>query len=384
MIAYPYATDETGEIVHISDAEKDHSYHCTGCNKPMVCRQGEKREWHFAHKAAQGGCSWESVLHKQAKHLIERSFKFAQKNEQPYFIHLSCDTCENNYISGDIASSCSDVILEKSVVDNTRSDIVFIRKNSNCYLIIEVVVEHALEQETEARYKAAGHPVFILELDDFCQLKELEKQIVIPKALNTKTKICEKCKEKEKREKQRQEMKEKRERQRQLIEAEKEKQRQLIEAEKEKQRLFREEKWERQRLFREERRKKLRQLVETELHRLNTRIPAESKKLYRWEIDKYGSPMSLSKQEKVFANAIILCDLGFRQYNLQEPWNFSFDTRWGTIHAHLGPIWEGTACLLDGIGADEQSSELQKFVFDVAYKKIEAAGVELRRIFISE
>ena len=334
----------------------------------MVCRQGEKREWHFAH--AQGGCSWESVLHKQAKHLIEQGFKFAQKTEQPYFIHLSCDTCENNYISGDIASSCSDVILEKSVVDNTRSDIVFIRKNSNCYLIIEVVVEHALEPETEARYKASGHPVFILELDDFCQLKELEKQIVISKALNTKTKICEKCKEEEKKEKQRQEMKEK-----------KEKQRQIIEAEREKQRLFKEEKWERQRLFREERRKKQRQLVETELHRLNTRIPAESKKLYRWEIDKYGSPMSLSKQEKVFANAIILCELGFRQYNLQEPWNFSFDTRWGTIHAHLGPIWEDTACLLDGIGTDEQSSELQKFVFDVAYKKIEAAGVELRKSF---
>ena len=117
------------------------------------------------------------------------------------------------------------------------------------------------------------------------------------------------------------------------------------------------------------------------MHRLNTRIPAESRKLYRWEIDKYGSPISLSKQEKVFANAIILCELGFRQYNLQEPWNFSFDTRWGTIHAHLGPIWEDTACLLDGIGADEQSSELQKFVFDVAYKKIKDAGVKLRRIF---
>ena len=176
MIAYPYATDETGEIVHISDAEKDHSYHCTGCNKPMVCRQGKKREWHFAHKAAQGICSWESVLHKQAKHLIEQGFKFAQKSEQPYFIHLSCDTCENNYISGDIASNCSDVMLEESVVDNTRSDIVFIRKNSNGYLIIEVVVEHALEPETEALYKTAGHPVFILELDDFCQLKELEKR----------------------------------------------------------------------------------------------------------------------------------------------------------------------------------------------------------------
>ena len=370
MIAYPYATDETGEIVHISDAEKDHSYHCTGCNKPMVCRQGEKREWHFAHKAAQGGCSWESVLHKQAKHLIEQSFKFAQKNERPYFIRLSCDTCENNYISGDIASRCSDVILEESVVDNTRSDIVFIRKNNNGYLIIEVVVEHALEPETEARYKAAGHPVFILKLDDFCQLKELEKQIVIPKALNTKTKICEKCKEEEKREKQRQLIEAEREKQRQLIEAEREKQRQLIEAEREKQRLFR-----------EERRKKQRQLVEAELHRLNTRIPAESRKLYRWEIDKYGSPMSLSKQEKVFANAIILCELGFRQYNLQEPWNFSFDTHWGTIYAHIGPIWEDTACQLDGIGADEQSSELQKFVFDVAYKKIKDAGVELRKNF---
>ncbi|MXX38308.1 MAG: hypothetical protein F4Z85_09650, partial [Gemmatimonadetes bacterium] len=157
MLTYPYATDEAGGIVHISDAEKIHSYYCTGCNKPMVCRQGKKREWHFAHKAAQEVCSWESVLHKQAKHLIEQSFKFAQKNRQPYFIHLSCDTCENNYISGNIASGCSDVILEKSVVDNTRSDVVFIEKNSNRYLIVEVVVEHALEPETEARYRAAGH-----------------------------------------------------------------------------------------------------------------------------------------------------------------------------------------------------------------------------------
>ena len=332
MIAYPYATDKTGKIVHISDAEKIHSYHCTGCNKPMVCRHGEKREWHFAHKAAQGICSWESVLHKQAKHLIEQGFKFAQKSEQPYFIHLSCDTCENNYISGDIASNCSDMMLEESVVDNTRSDIVFIRKNSNGYLIIEVVVEHALEPETEARYKAAGHPVFILELDDFCQLKELEKQVVIPKALNTKTKICKKCKEKE-------------------------------------------EEWEKQR-----------HLVESELHRLSTRIPAESKRFRHWDKDKYGNSMFPSIKEKVFANAKVLCELGFRQHNPQKPWSFSFYTRWGTIYAHLGgtdviPIWEDTAPMLHGIGADGQSSELQRLVFDVAYKKIEDAGIELRTSF---
>ena len=83
------------------------------------------------------------------------------------------------------------------------------------------------------------------KLDDFCQLRELEKQIVIHKALNTKTTICKKCKEKE-------------------------------------------EEWEKQR-----------HLVESELHRLSTRIPAESKGFRHWDKDKYGNSMFPSTKEKV-------------------------------------------------------------------------------------
>ncbi|CAN0442629.1 unnamed protein product [Ectocarpus fasciculatus] len=45
----PVAKNKTGETVTPTSNKEDGPFACLGCAKPLVLRQGEKNQWHFAH-----------------------------------------------------------------------------------------------------------------------------------------------------------------------------------------------------------------------------------------------------------------------------------------------------------------------------------------------
>ena len=52
------AHDENGNNVNIEDAEKGHSYYCPVCGGQLIVKQGEIRDWHFAHVSGECEDSW--------------------------------------------------------------------------------------------------------------------------------------------------------------------------------------------------------------------------------------------------------------------------------------------------------------------------------------
>lgn len=69
-----HALDENSNLVHIKSAQKGERFTCLNCGEEMVAKQGSQRKWHFAHKHLTPNCSYESYLHKLAKHKIKEWF----------------------------------------------------------------------------------------------------------------------------------------------------------------------------------------------------------------------------------------------------------------------------------------------------------------------
>lgn len=65
-----YALDDKNNLINIKDANdlKDKKYYCPHCHNEMIKRQGEIRQWHFAHKTDK--CSYDKYLHSIAEIMI--------------------------------------------------------------------------------------------------------------------------------------------------------------------------------------------------------------------------------------------------------------------------------------------------------------------------
>ena len=74
---YSYANNSSGELIHVSTAQRCEEYFCPICGELMTTHMGKVRRWHFVHKNA-GNCSYESYLHKLAKIKIQQAFSYAE------------------------------------------------------------------------------------------------------------------------------------------------------------------------------------------------------------------------------------------------------------------------------------------------------------------
>lgn len=76
-VQYPYAFDESDNLVFIEDIKKDtrhdHSYHCPNCGHSMLPRLGDHNAHCFAHSENQA-CEGESYIHKIAKIILVARF----------------------------------------------------------------------------------------------------------------------------------------------------------------------------------------------------------------------------------------------------------------------------------------------------------------------
>lgn len=101
MLYYSFALDNSDNLINIKDATKGEEYHCPCCGKVMICKKGNVRKWHFAHKGNLDNCSYETYLHKIAKIKIWNMIK----TERCFYLELNreilskCSNCDLGFVT---------------------------------------------------------------------------------------------------------------------------------------------------------------------------------------------------------------------------------------------------------------------------------------------
>lgn len=289
-IQYPHAYDATGAVVQIRDANKRGAYNCIGCTQPMICRQGKIREWHFAHRAESSSerCDPDNALHEMGKALTIQGFNMAVEQNTEYTLGVLCNGCRRTTASKNVASHPARIESEKSLVEGTRSDLV-ITTNENRSLILEIVVTHSLEPETQDAYRNSGIPILMKTISTWSDLEGLKFAFIADNSLNVRNQECAECKRSE-------------------IEAKSRARQAAIEE-----------------IARIE---KQAQVVARALKRMEDRVPLDPDHV---PFRLWGTGKRFQKHK---VNATILHELGFRQTSKQ--WLFAYLTPWGVVYADLG------------------------------------------------
>lgn len=293
-ILYPVAFNDLGDLVKIEDALRQRGlrYSCVHCSDRMsAVVRVTRRKPHFRHTKSLI-CDPDSVLHSTAIEIIRNAHNTAQSANSPYLLTRPCEhydvkRCSNNSTEIDLADGWESK-TEKSIVEGTRSDLIFSHVDGR-QIIIEVVNTHSMEPETETAYRKSGIPVVVVQIK-WETVETLGQGIRSDESRNFGSDECDECKNK------RFKAQEILERRCKIVDQEL--------AEMRRQRHFR---------------PKFQPFYEA-----------------RPTIQSLGKPtrIFLKTQRKVFANAIILTELGFVQSNPDEkPWLFV-----KTIHRSIEAI----------------------------------------------
>ena len=155
-----FAINSTGQIINIQDADKKSDiFLCPHCGGEMIAKQGDIREWHFAHKNLTNICTYETYLHSLAKTKFYDRFY----NAKNIFIQINTphrchkyDTCKlysedqcclYKPVQFNLKKYYDLYKIEKSF-NNFRADI-FIGNTDNKYepVFVEIFVSHACEEK---------------------------------------------------------------------------------------------------------------------------------------------------------------------------------------------------------------------------------------------
>lgn len=155
----PYALDATGHVVHVDQVlrGKDCACCCPFCNQPVLARQGEIRQHHFAHVGLR--CDPDGQLHEIAKLLVYERIAAAIAQGKAVPVQWDCPICllkhEQNLLDGTRADQvcCEYRWTEK----NIRADIALLA-GSEPVALIEIVVTH----EPSEAYSDSGIPVLVI------------------------------------------------------------------------------------------------------------------------------------------------------------------------------------------------------------------------------
>ncbi len=351
-ILYQYALDATGQRRHIKHLDAPRPYQCGDCGSEMIAKRGQVRRWHYAHKA-NVACvpkpDPDNALHQYAQDIIIESFRQHQSDGAEYRMGTRC--------SGFMSDSCSQIIdenialpgavMEKevSIIPNTRSDVV-LTKPDGIRVIIEVVNTHPVDPNTRKLYECSSIQVFVKNLT-WENLNELHTAYIADTGLNIAS-LCIRCN--------------KQRRDREVREAE-----------------------------RMEILKRRKRIVDAVIKKMS-RVRQSTPKFHPWFYGKemWGRPVKMfpKTQRLVFANAVILTELGFVQHNPQKPWLFRYKIRDRIfLYADLGgsdvvPIYEDTAAMLY-IPDLQDEPEIEQYVINEFGNALQDYGVDVRTGFIA-
>ena len=242
---------------------------------------------------------------------------------------------------------------ERELVTDTRSDLTIEFEHDDKAIILEVVNTHPLEKETRDLYASSGHPVLVKNIS-WESLDILGSEFVADESINLPPVRCSSCKEKHAR-----------------LETEERDRRETLQRGK--------------------------STIDAALRRL-VRCPSSAPKFQpwyqtfksSWTFRTSPTPMYPRVQATVFANAIILTEMGFVQHNADKPHLFSYriaDSSRTHLYADLGgsnvvPIYKDTAAMLY-IPILQEDPELDQYAVDRFGWALQQAGVNVRTGFES-
>ena len=323
-IQYPVAFNHLNDLVKIEDAPNQRGlrYTCVHCrNRMSAVVLVKKRNPHFRHTKS-STCDPDSALHSTAIEIIRKAHNESQSDQTPYLLTRSCETktfeeydlrsCLNMATEIDVADAWESK-TEKSIVAGTRSDLIFSHDDGR-QIIIEVVNTHSMEPETENAYRKSGIPVAVVRVD-WKTVNRLWKGVHSQESRNFISDECDDCKN-----------------HRLKAEADFERRRKIVD----------------------------RALAKM---RRQSSPDAQFRPFYQARPKDFSvkpTAIFMNIQRRVFANAIILTELGFVQSNPSEkPWLFTktihitpdVNMQDVILYADLGgsykiPIYEDTAALL--------------------------------------
>ena len=151
---------ETEKVVHIKNVQSGLACNCIciDCGENLQAVKGFIRSEHFRHDSnpdCKGGP--ETAIHLMAKQIIQGSTTILLPNNHQF--------------------EYSSVELERTIIEGVRSDVI-IKNESNLWLV-EIVVEHPLENATIQKIKKANYNCMEINLSkvdrdiDVDQLKQL-------------------------------------------------------------------------------------------------------------------------------------------------------------------------------------------------------------------
>lgn len=159
-IAYKFARDADGtcrDIEHVSPTDRG-QFTCYGCTRPLVPHLGNKKAWHFQHKAADAICGRETYLHRLAKAAFVEAYAERLHRRQPFYLDIPVPStcthyqqklgfvCERVQVQQHDLTTLFDSIAVEAPVDGFVADVLLTSSNSGERLLIEFAVTHQCEQ----------------------------------------------------------------------------------------------------------------------------------------------------------------------------------------------------------------------------------------------
>ena len=349
-IRYPVAFNDLGVLAKIEDAPRQRGlrYSCVHCGDQMsaVVRVIQRKP-HFRHTKSVV-CDPDLVLHSTAIEIIRDAHNTAQSTNSPYLLTRPCKRnsyydvkgCPNNATEINLADGWQSK-TEKSIVEGTRSDLIFSHDDGR-QIIIEVVNTHSMEPETETAYRKSGIPVAVLRVE-WKTVNRLWEGIKTIESRNFSSNECDEC--------------------------------------------------ESERLKAEDDLKRRCTIVDDVLAKMRRKSSPYAKfhPFYKARPKVFSDrpiPIYMKTQPKVFANAIILTELGFVQSN-KTPYVFYKIIRrtpYVTLYADLGgskvtPIYEDTAARLYtslGFEGPLEDPDMNTYIVQKFGERLEKEGVQVQ------
>ena len=101
-----FGLDQSSRLVFVSEVPRGLACHCrcVVCNEPLIARQGEVREHHFAHASGREPCevSHESLLHRFAKQVIQEAGGLKVPVDSAVLERLGLDETSSSFMRLDL------------------------------------------------------------------------------------------------------------------------------------------------------------------------------------------------------------------------------------------------------------------------------------------
>lgn len=162
-----FALDNDGKIVHVQDVTRgaDCGCRCPACAGSLIARQGDVRQWHFAHMPGVDcpGAA-ESALHRAAKEVIVRAgglelpSAFAEHRIQHSGGREFVGRAEQPYGWFDFSEAVAEAPFGR-----VRADVWL--SSPHFQLLVEVVVSHEVTAEKALLLQQLGLPALEIRLD---------------------------------------------------------------------------------------------------------------------------------------------------------------------------------------------------------------------------